>query len=77
MRKELPIWLIVVVIVAAIVIVGAIFWRAARPLPEVRETPEMERQMQEAMGRAFREGGPAGGKIVPSPYAPKKSTQGQ
>jgi uncharacterized membrane-anchored protein YhcB (DUF1043 family) len=77
MRKELPTWLVVVIIVVAIVIVGAIFWRATRPAPEIKETPEMERQMQEAMERAFREGGPAGGKIVPSPYAPKKGTQGQ
>jgi uncharacterized membrane-anchored protein YhcB (DUF1043 family) len=77
MRKELPTWLVVVIIVVAIVIVGAIFWRATRPAPEIKETPEMERQMQEAMERAFREGGPAGGKIVPSPYAPKKSPQGQ
>jgi H+/Cl- antiporter ClcA len=77
MRKELPTWLVVVTIVVAIVIVGAIFWRATRPAPEIKETPEMERQMQEAMERAFREGGPAGGKIVPSPYAPKKGTQGQ
>jgi uncharacterized protein YpmB len=77
MRKKLPTWLVVVTIVVAIVIVGAIFWRATRPAPEIKETPEMERQMQEAMERAFREGGPAGGKIVPSPYAPKKGTQGQ
>jgi uncharacterized membrane-anchored protein YhcB (DUF1043 family) len=77
MRKELPTWLVVVIIVVAIVIVGAIFWRATRPAPEIKETPEMERQMQEAMERAFREGGPAGGKIVPSPYAPQKGTQGQ
>ncbi len=77
MRKELPIWLVVVIVVAAIVIVGAIFWRAAKPLPEVKETPEMEQKLQEAMERAFREGGPAGGKVVPSPYAPKKSPQGQ
>jgi hypothetical protein len=77
MRKELPIWLFVVIVVAAIVIVGAIFWRASKPLPEVKETPEMEQKLQEAMGRAFREGGPAGGKVVPSPYAPKKGPQGQ
>ena len=80
MRKELPTWLVVVIIVVAIVIVGAIFWRATRPAPEIKETPEMERQMSEAMRKAFELKEPPekyGSKIVPSPYAPKKSTQGQ
>jgi hypothetical protein len=40
----------------------------------------MERQMGEAMRKAFELKEPPekyGSKIVPSPYAPKKSTQGQ
>ncbi len=77
MRQQLPIWVVVVVIVVVLVIVGALFWKAARPLPEIRETPEMTQQIEEAKERAFRERGPAGGKIVPSPYAPKGGTQGQ
>lgn len=80
MKKELPIWVVAVIIIAVVVIVVAIFWRAARPLPEVKETPEMEKQMGEAMRRAFELGERPekyGSKIVPSPYAPKKSTQGQ
>ncbi len=71
MRKENPIWVVVIVLIAVVVIVVAIFWRAAKPLPEITLTPEQERLMEEAKERAFKEGGPAGGKIVPSPYAPK------
>lgn len=75
MRKELPIWVFVVVIVVTIVIVGAVFWRTMKPQPEIVTTPEMEAQMGEAMRRAFELKEPPekyGGKIVPSPYAPKK-----
>lgn len=75
MRKELPIWVVVVVIVAAIVIVGAIFWRTMKPQPEIVTTPETEAQMGEAMRRAFELKEPPekyGSKIVPSPYAPQK-----
>lgn len=81
MRKELPIWVVVVVIVIALVIVGAIFWRAMKPLPEVVTTPEQEAQMGEAMRRAFelRESPEKyGSKIVPSPYKQKQAQpQGQ
>jgi len=79
-KKEVPIWIAVVVIIVAIAIVGAIFWRATKSQPEIRETPEMEQQMGEAMRRAFELKEPPekyGSKIVPSPYAPKKGQQGQ
>ncbi len=72
MRKEIPIWVVVIVLIAVVVIVVAIFWRAAKPLPEVTLTPEQERAMEEAKVRAFEKGEPPTGKIVPSPYAPKR-----
>lgn len=75
MRKELPIWVVVIVIVVAVVIVGAIFWRTMKPLPEIVITPEMEAQMGEAMRRAFELKEPPekyGSKIVPSPLCSEK-----
>jgi len=81
MRKEVPIWIVIVVIVALLVVVGALFWRALRSAPEIKETRELEAQMGEAMRRAFElKESPEkyGSKIVPSPYAPKKQQpQGQ
>jgi len=80
MRKELPVWLVAVIIVVVLVIVGAIFWRATKSQPEIVTTPEQEAKMGEAMRRAFELREPPekyGSKIVPSPYAPKKQTQPQ
>lgn len=76
MKKELPTWLVAIVIIAALIIVGALFWRASKPLPEVKPTTEQEAMMEAAKERAFRartkeELEKMGSKIVPSPYAPK------
>ncbi len=75
MQKELPVWIVALVIVVALIIVGAIFWRAMKPQPEIVTTKEQEAQMGEAMRRAFELKEPPekyGSKIVPSPYAPKQ-----
>lgn len=75
MRKELPIWVVALVVVVVLVIVGAIFWRTMKPQPVIVTTPEQEAQMEEAKRRAFELKEPPekyGGKIVPSPYAPKQ-----
>lgn len=75
MQKELPVWIVALVIVVALIIVGAIFWRAMKPQPEIVTTKEQEAQMGEAMRRAFELREPPekyGSKIVPSPYAPKQ-----
>lgn len=80
MRREVPIWIAVVVIVVVLVIAGAFLWRATRPAPEIRETPEQEAQVGEAMRRAFEFKEPPekyGSKIVPSPYAPQRRQQPQ
>lgn len=80
MRREVTIWIAVVVIVVVLVIVGAFLWRATRPAPEIRETPEQEAQMEEAKRRAFElQERPEkyGSKIVPSPYAPQQRQQPQ
>lgn len=77
MRKELPVWVIALVVVVVLVIVGAIFWRTMKPQPEIVTTPEQEAAMEAAKERAFRartreELEKLGSKIVPSPYAPKQ-----
>ncbi len=77
MKKELPILIVIIVIAAVLVTVGAIFWRAMKPQPEIVTTPEQEAMMEAAKERAFgartkEELEKLGSKIVPSPYAPKQ-----
>ncbi|MCS7265943.1 MAG: hypothetical protein NZ805_14060 [Armatimonadetes bacterium] len=77
MRKELPVWIVAIVVIVVLMIIGTLFWRATKPLPEIAPTPQQEAMMEAAKERAFRartkeELEKMGSKIVPSPYAPKQ-----
>lgn len=69
LKKELPTWVFVVVIVVAIVIIGVLAWRAFLTGPPKGEvTQEVYQKVQERMREAFEEGKiPKGMKPVPPP----------
>lgn len=69
--KEVPIWLVAVVVGIFLVIIAVVIYRNFMHAPVTYVTPEQEKLLEQRMREAFGQGKiPKGMKVVPPP-APK------